>query len=237
MRIIILKKKQLVYFFIIGTILILALLFAGNKKISVFQTSSIREPIRNGDPATKKMAITCNVDWGNEVIPEMLNILDKEEIKITFFVTGRWASEYPELLLEIYKRGHEIGNHGYNHKVHSKMNQQENYLEIKKTEESIEKALGIKPRYFAPPSGDYGKETLAAAQALGYQTILWSIDTIDWKEGSTSEVILNRVMKKSHAGAILLMHPKSETVKALPRIFVCIQAEGITLGTISYLLE
>ncbi len=117
------------------------------------------------------------------------------------------------------------------------MNEKENYLEIKKAEEAIEKVLGIKLKYFAPPSGDYGEATLEAAEKLGYQIILWSIDTIDWKEGSTADVILSRVMKKPHHGAILLMHPKSETAKALPILIDKIREEGIQLGTVSNLLE
>ncbi|MTI57353.1 MAG: DUF2334 domain-containing protein [Geosporobacter ferrireducens] len=215
----------------------LGFIFIWNNNISVLQYALLREPIRNGDPSLSKAAITCNVDWGNEVIPEILEVLEDKNIKITFFVTGRWASKYPELLQEIYDRGHEIGNHGYSHKAHSKMNEKENYLEIKKAEEAIEKVLGIKLKYFAPPSGDYGEATLEAAEKLGYQTILWSIDTIDWKEGSTADVILSRVMKKPHHGAILLMHPKSETAKALPILIDKIREEGIQLGTVSNLLE
>lgn len=237
LKLIVLKARYLIFFAGCVLLIVLGFVFMWNRNISVMHRASILEPIRNGDPSLSKAAITCNVDWGNEVIPEILEVLDEKNIKITFFVTGRWASKYPEILQEIYNQGHEIGNHGYSHKVHSKMNEKENYLEIKKAEEAIEKVLGIKLKYFAPPSGDYGDATLKAAEKLGYQVILWSIDTIDWKEGSTAEVILGRVMKKPHHGAIFLMHPKSETAKALPILIDKIQKEGIELGTVSNLLE
>ncbi|SHI78752.1 probable sporulation protein, polysaccharide deacetylase family [Geosporobacter subterraneus DSM 17957] len=237
MRIIILKRKYILV--AAGAILLILLGFISflRDDITVLQRYLLHEPIRSGDPSLNKAAITCNVDWGNEIIPEILDVLDDKNIKITFFVTGRWASKYPELLQEMFNRGHEIGNHGYSHKTHSKMNKKDNFLEIKKAEEAIEKVLGVKPKYFAPPSGDYSEATLEAAEKLGYQTILWSIDTIDWQEGSTADVIISRVMKKSHNGAILLMHPKRETAKALPIIIDRIIEEGIQLGTVSNLLE
>ena len=79
--------------------------------------------------------------------------------------------------------------------------------------------------------------TIQVASELGYKVILWSVDTIDWKKGSTKEVIINRVMKKSHKGAILLMHPKPATVEALPEIIEKIQKEGIKICTVSELIE
>lgn len=237
MRIIILKRKHILVVAGVILLIMLGVISFLSDNITVLQRYLLHEPIRSGDPSLNKAAITCNVDWGNEIIPEILDVLDDKNIKITFFVTGRWASKYPELLQEIFNRGHEIGNHGYSHKTHSKMSEKENFLEIKKAEEAIEKILGVKPKYFAPPSGDYGEATLEAAEKLGYQTILWSIDTIDWKEGSTADVIISRVMKKPHNGAILLMHPKHETAKALPIIIDRIIEEGIQLGTVSNLLE
>ncbi len=205
--------------------------------INTFFNESELKPIRAGNPEKNKMAFTCNVDWGNEVIPEMLKVLEDKDIKITFFVTGRWAKKNPDLLKQIYEKGHEIGNHAYSHKMHSQINEKENYLEIKKTEDVIIKILGINPKYFAPPAGDYGPITLKVAKDLGYETILWSIDTIDWRADSTSSVIINRVMKKVHKGDILLMHPKPATVQALPYLIDGIRKKGIQIGTISNLIQ
>ncbi|KXG75802.1 Peptidoglycan-N-acetylglucosamine deacetylase [Thermotalea metallivorans] len=237
MKVYMLSKRHI----FIGTIFLIAfilgiLCWMGLAK-NTFTYKSHGEPIRNGDPASNKMAITCNVDWGNEVIPELLKILDEKNIKITFFVTGRWASNNPELLKEIYHRGHEIGNHGYGHKMHSKISREANIWEIKKTEEIIENIIGVKCKYFAPPAGDFNQTTLEVAGSLGYKTILWNIDTIDWREDSTADVIIKRVMNKSHRGAILLMHPKPETIKALPYIIEKISEKNIKIGTVSNLLH
>ncbi len=237
MKIYLISKKRMIVALLGIFFLGASILFFNPNNIRTVFYESEPTPIRMGNPNENKMAFTCNVDWGNEVIPDMLKIFEEKGVKITFFVTGRWAEKYPDLLKQIYEKGHEIGNHAYSHKMHSQISENENYLEIKKTEDVILRVLGIKPIYFAPPSGDYNLSTLKVAESLGYKTILWSIDTIDWREDSTSAVIIQRVMKKPHKGAILLMHPKPATVRALPHLIDKIQEEGIQIGTVSDLIK
>ncbi|TCO79893.1 polysaccharide deacetylase family protein [Marinisporobacter balticus] len=236
MRIYIISKKMFIIVSFILLITIIFLSFYVENSIDTFFMEELEEPIRNGDANMNKMAFTCNVDWGNEEIPKILDILEEKNIKITFFVTGRWALKNPELLKFIYSKGHEIGNHAYSHKMHSKISEKENYDQIKKTEDAIMNALGIKTKYFAPPSGDFNQTTLKVAKNLGYKTILWSVDTVDWRKGSSKEIIIARVMKKPHKGAILLMHPKPATVEALPFLIDKIKEEDIEIGRISDLL-
>lgn len=185
--------------------------------------------IRNGKEGCKKLTFTCNVDWGEEVIPQMLDIFKKEDIKVTFFVTGRWAENYPDLLKKMYQAGHEIQSHGYGHKLCSQVSVETTREEILKTEQIILEVLGVKTTVFAPPSGDFNENTVKLCQELGYQLVLWSADTIDWREGSTAEVIKQRILKKPLDGAIVLMHPKEETVKALPDLIQEIKKQGIEI--------
>lgn len=193
-------------------------------------------PIRMG-PNKNYIAFTCNVDWGTEYIPDLLNIFEKNNIKITFFVSGRWAQNNPEILREIYNKGHEIGNHGYGHRMHSKINFDENYKEIMNTHNIVKDIVGINMVYFAPPAGDFNELTLDVANQLGYKTVLWNIDTIDWRKDSTSDKIINRVLSKPLGGSIVLMHPKLETVKALPSIIEKIEEKNILVGTISDIIN
>ncbi|MBF8983041.1 divergent polysaccharide deacetylase family protein [Lutibacter sp. B2] len=230
------KKKSLVFCIAILLVIIGTIIYCNYDTTNVWKEET-NEPIRNVDSNVKKMAFTCNVDWGTEEIPGILDILEKEHIHITFFVTGKWAKKNPDMLKLMDMKGHEIGNHGYSHKMHSKISRNENHSEIKKTEDEIVKVINKKPIYFAPPSGDHNKMTIQVASELGYKVILWSVDTVDWKKGSTKEVIINRVMKKEHKGAILLMHPKPATIEALPEIVAKIQGEGIKICTVSELIE
>lgn len=185
--------------------------------------------IRSGYPNSNQLTFSCNVDWGEEVIPDMLKILKENDIKITFFVSGRWAENHPALLKEMYLSGHEIQSHGYSHKLCTQNSVETIKEEILKTEAVILDILGVKTNVFAPPSGDYDDTTIDLCRSLGYQMALWSADTIDWRKGSTAEVIKGRVLKKQLNGAIVLMHPKEETVKALPGLIKEIEAKNIEI--------
>jgi peptidoglycan/xylan/chitin deacetylase (PgdA/CDA1 family) len=185
--------------------------------------------IRSGLPNSNQLVFSCNVDWGEEVIPDMLKIFKENDIKITFFVSGRWAENHPDLLKEMYQAGHEIQSHGYSHKLSSQNSVDTIKEEILKTEAVILDILGVKTNVFAPPSGDYDETTVELCRSLGYKMALWSSDTIDWREGSTAKVIQDRVMKKRLNGAIVLMHPKEETVKALPTLIEQIRAQKIDI--------
>ncbi|MBR0596744.1 polysaccharide deacetylase family protein [Sinanaerobacter chloroacetimidivorans] len=185
--------------------------------------------IRKGAEDSKKLTLSCNVDWGEEVLPDMLKILRDNNVKITFFVSGRWAENNPELLKAIAVDGHEIQNHGYGHKLCTQISVDKAKEEILKTEAVILNITGVKTTVFAPPSGDYDDTTVDLCKSLGYKMALWSADTIDWREGSTASVIKERILKKPLKGAIVLMHPKSETVKALPELIQEIKAQNIEI--------
>ncbi len=185
--------------------------------------------IRSGLPNSNQLVFACNVDWGEEVIPDMLKVLKNNNVKITFFVTGRWAEQHPDLLKQMYQEGHEIQSHGYSHKLCTQNSVETAKEEILKTEKVILDILGVKTNVFAPPSGDYDETTIELCRSMGYKMALWSADTIDWREGSTAQVIKDRVMKKRLNGAIVLMHPKEETVKALPDLITKIKEKKIEI--------
>lgn len=185
--------------------------------------------IRNGSPDCNQLTFSCNVDWGEENIPAMLEIFRENKIKVTFFVSGRWAENHPDLLKQMYLEGHEIQSHGYGHKLCTQVSVDTTKEEILKTEAVILKVLSIKTTVFAPPSGDFDETTVELCRNMGYKLALWSSDTIDWREGSTADVIKERILKKPLKGAIVLMHPKSETVKALPGLIKEIKAQDIEI--------
>src|SRR5690554_2619855 len=88
-------------------------------------------PIYQGNKNKPNVSLMFNVYWGTEYINDILNVLDKENVRTTFFIGGMWAKMNPEVLKEIHKRGHELGNHGYMHKMHSRLDREANIYEIK----------------------------------------------------------------------------------------------------------
>ena len=125
----------------------------------------------------------------------------------------------------------------YFHKNYGPLSYSENKNQITKADKIITEIINEKIKYFAPPSGDYSKNTLKAANDLGYKTIMWSIDTIDWRKNSTKEIIIDRVVNKFSNSKIVLMHPKEETIKALPIIIKNAKQKGYKIGKLSDIIK
>src|SRR5699024_10772804 len=235
MKLLILNKKTLLFLMIILIILLIVIpliVLNWTKTEDVFKEDIFYQGIKD----EKVVSFACNIDWGNESIEDMLNIFKDRNINITFFPTGKWAEKNPKLLKNIYDDGHEIGNHGYSHVDYDKLSLSENIEQIKKADSIIKNIIGEKPIYFAPPSGGFSDCTIKAADDLDYTTIMWSVDTIDWREDSTEDVIVERVLSNIHNSAIVLMHPTEETNIALPKIIESLLKQGYNIGRISDIL-
>jgi len=188
--------------------------------------------VYKGDVSKSNAAIMINVYWGTEYIDAMLDILDANGAKATFFVGGTWVAQNNSVLIKIKERGHEIGNHGYYHKDHKKLSAQRNREEIFVTHKLVESVANVPMNLFAPPSGAFNQITLDTAKELGYKTIMWSIDPIDWRD-KDENLIYNRVAKKVGAGDLILMHPTECTVKALDKILKHIKSKNLNPTTVS----
>ncbi|HHY60025.1 MAG TPA: polysaccharide deacetylase family protein [Clostridia bacterium] len=206
-------------------------------EVEVVSEAGLPQPIHRGSDQEPQVALTFNVDWGEEYVPGILNALDAYQAKATFFVTGRWAKKFPELTQEIAKRGHEIGNHGYSHPHPDRISKEKNQEEIKAAEKVINEITGVKTNLFAPPYGEHGAHVLKAADELGYKTILWTVDTVDWDPGRTAEMIQGKVLERVQNGAIILMHPTDRTLKALPVILKSLKDKGYEMVTVTEVLQ
>lgn len=227
------RTFYLILILIILAIVIPLVMINYNKTKGVFMQDIFYEGIND----KKVISFACNIDWGEEHIPEMLDTFKESNIKITFFPTGRWAEKNPNILKKIYQEGHEIGNHGYSHIDYDKLGYKENFEQIEKADEIISDIINIKPIYFAPPSGAFNDYTIQAAKDLDYKVIMWSIDTIDWREDSTIDLIIERVTDKAHNSAIVLMHPTENTKQALDQIIGKLEETGYKIGNISDVLN
>ena len=199
---------------------------------SSVSTSVNPDVIYSGDTTQNKVSFMINVYWGTEYIEDMLDVLDVYNVKTTFFVGGSWFAKNVDMAKEIYKRGHEIGNHGYNHKDHDKISAQQNYDEIHKTHLLVKANLGIEMDLFAPPSGAFNDVMVDTAKSLNYKTIMWTHDTIDWRDKDT-DLIVKRATKNLSNGDLILMHPTKNTLEALPLILAYSQNNGFETTTVS----
>jgi len=209
--------------------------------LAYFRESSLKaykleEPIYQGKTGQKMVALTFNVDWGEEYIPDLLKLLKQDKVKATFFLTGRWAEKFPELAGDIKRGGHEVGNHGYRHLHLTKCSAEQIKEEIVKAEKAIEAVTGEQPCLFAPPYGEFDTVVQRVAAELGYKMVMWSLDTIDWQRPDASTIV-DRVVPRIHNDAIILMHPTQPTVEALPSILNRLKEEGYRFATVSEIIK
>ncbi|MDY0408199.1 polysaccharide deacetylase family protein [Virgibacillus soli] len=193
-------------------------------------------PIYRGHPDKDMVAFLINVSWGTEHIPTILKTLKANEVKATFFIEGKWAKENVEYVKMIAEEGHSLGNHAYNHPDMAHLNNEEIEKQIVQTNEIIKAITGETPKWFAPPSGSFTDQVVKVAHEHQMQTILWTVDTIDWKKPSVS-VMMNRVMNKVHPGATILMHPTPPVAQGMDQMIKEILRKGYKIGTIDKLLS
>lgn len=194
------------------------------------------QPIYRGNPAKPMVSLMINVAWGNPYIMPMLDILDQEKVKVTFFLDGSWLSHNKELAAEMLKRGHEMENHAYTHPNMSTLSRARATAEIEKTQKLLKESLGVTNIWFAPPSGDFDQETVEIAASLGLKTVLWTLDTVDWRNPSPESVIA-KISSNAEPGTLVLMHPTASSSKALRGMIRGIRAKGLQLGTVSQTLS
>ena len=181
--------------------------FAVIAGFNAIPTTAVSGVYYTGDKNSNNVTLMINVYWGTEFLDDMLQILDEKNVKTTFFIGGTWAVMNEELLRKIYEEGHA-------------------------THTIIKELIGVDMNLFAPPSGAYDKLTVSCASQLGYKTIMWTRDTIDWRDHDEN-LIYNRAIKNASGGDLILMHPTEATVKALPKIIDYFQSHNFNLTTVS----
>jgi len=220
-----------------GIVLLVIAIFAACSFLLVNKDSvtSMGEAIYQGNSGAKSVAITVNVDWGEEFIPVMLKEFKENKAEVTFFVTGKWAEKNAELLKQMKKEGHSIQNHGFKHVHFNSLSTEQTQEQIKQAEAVISRITGEKSQFFAPPYGEKNQQLINAVADMDYQYIMWSIDTIDWQRPGP-QTIVKRVIGKLHNDAIILMHPTEPTVKALPDMLKQIKDQGYKMQTIDKII-
>lgn len=197
--------------------------------------SSVENVYYKGDTSSNKVSLMFNVYQNSENVYAILDILDKFSVKSTFFIGGCWAAKNTDCLKEIVLRGHEVGNHGYFHKDHAALTMEKSDEEISLCHKLVLLNTGVNMNLFAPPSGSYNKETAEGAASLGYKCVMWTVDTIDWRD-KDENLIFTRA-KKAKGGSLVLMHPTDCTVKALEKIITYYIKSSLAVTTASDNIE
>jgi len=195
-----------------------------------------RLPIYSVEREDNKVSISFDAAWGTEFTRDILDILDEYNIKTTFFVVQFWVEDYPEVAREIVNRGHEIGNHSATHPEVGNLSAQEIEAEIMSTHNTIKEVTGFEPCLFRPPFGHYSEHMLDKLESLGYWTIQWDVDSLDWKERGAEDIV-QRVTQKAGPGSIVLFHNNAKYItQALPHILANFRERNLEVVPISELI-
>ena len=207
--------------------------------ITVSNISSKRDlPIYCVDTEEKMVALSFDAAWGNDDTRNILDILAKNNVKVTFFMTGEWVNKYPEDVKAIAAAGHDLGNHSENHKQMSQLSKEQCATEIMKAHNRVKELTGIEMNLFRPPYGDYNNTLVGVARDCKYYTIQWDVDSLDWKDYGVESIINKTVNhKKLGKGSIILMHNGAKfTPQALQAVIIGIQEKGYEIVPISQLI-
>ena len=191
------------------------------------------------DISKKYVSISFDAAWGDEDTIKILDILDKYNIKTTFFMTGGWVDSYPDKVLEIYNRGHDLGNHSQNHKEMSKLSVNEQKDEIMSVANKIKEITGYTSFLFRPPYGDYNSTLIDTVYGCNFYPIEWDVDSLDWKDYGTDNIIKTVTTHKAlKNGSIILMHNGAKyTAEALESVITGLQSQGYEIVPISQLIN
>ena len=233
------KQKIVTYFVSVLAVLVLFFVAGNIKEEKVVETASGSEkllPIYNVETDEKKVAFTINCAWNADDIDSILETLEKNNVKITFFMVGEWIDKYQEAVKKISEAGHEIANHSDTHKHVNNLSYEENVEEIKKANEKIKNITGKENILYRAPYGEYNNTVVKAAKENGYIPIQWNLDTLDYT-GLTGEEMWKRLDKKLKNGDIILSHNgTAHTADSLDMLIKNIKKKGFEIVKVSDLI-
>ena len=193
--------------------------------------------IYRGNPNRRMVALTFDATYGDNQTYELLEILRNNNIKATFFLSGIWLINYPDLARAIAAEGHEIGNHSLTHPHMPLITMQEVTNQIVRTEALIRNITGQDPYLFRPPYGEYTQAILNQLASLGYVTILWTIDSLDWQNPGAAAIV-SRVVNNAEPGAIILLHQSApDTLEGLQSMITQLRQQGYDFGTVTQVIS
>lgn len=193
-------------------------------------------PIYSVEREEKLVSITFDCAWGTDHTDAILDALKAAGVRATFFMTEFWAEKNDSYVRKIDSYGCEIGTHSATHSYMSKQNAGEIRQELTTSAAAIENITGKSVDLFRPPFGDYDDNLIKTASELGFYTIQWDVDSLDWKDLKATDIAL-RVINGVKNGSIILLHNNGlHTAEAVPTIISTLKNSGYTFVPVGELI-
>ncbi len=220
-------KLFLIIFFVISSIFL----------ISAKESDDVIKSVNNDE---MKIALSFDDGPHSMYTQEILSVLREYNIKATFFVIGKNASYYPDILSQIKEEGHEIGNHTFSHSLNKNISEENVANDLKKCRDIIKRICGYDVKFFRPPGGILNDKVKETVNSQGYKIVLWNIDTKDWAHASVDSITKN-VLQNTKSGSIILFHDyifkDSPTVESLKIVIPKLKEQGYSFVTVGELVD
>lgn len=192
-----------------------------------------------GDPAEKVLYLTFDAGYENGCTARILDTLGAHNVKAAFFLVGHYMETNPDLVRRMAAEGHTVANHSMHHPDMTKLSREEFAAELTALEDRYREVTGQEiAKFYRPPQGIYDEATLKAAKALGYRTVFWSLAYADWDNSNqpTRQQALEKLLSRTHPGAVVLLHSTSATNAAvLDELLTRWEEMGYRFGTLDEL--
>lgn len=194
-------------------------------------------PIAGTEHSDQKLALTFNAAGSDAGLSRLLQTLDKHQIHATFFLTGDWVSRYSNETVLISQYGHELGILGDTYLDFTNLEKTSISAQLTASRDKIANLTGISPHFFRPPYNAYNNLVIRTARDAGYQTISWSVDSMDWKDYGVSAIENKVIHNPDLSGAILYFHTDAKyTPEALESLIPLLLENGYSFASLSDLL-
>ena len=198
--------------------------------------TSRKLPIYCVETQKKEIALTFDAAWGNSDTDVLIELLEKNEAKATFFTTGEWVEKYPKDVRKLYAAGHEIQNHSDKHPHPNELSYESLVQDTAACDEKIYAITGIYPTLYRAPYGEYNDKVIETMKSMRKQVIQWDVDSVDWKDPTPDEMV-QRVLSKVGNGSILLFHNDAKnTPQALEKLLPELKNQGYEIKCVSEIL-
>ncbi len=195
--------------------------------------------IHNDQNPEKVVYFTFDAGYENGNVSKILDVLKEKNVPGAFFVLKYFVEKNSDLIMRMTEEGHLICNHTANHKNLAKASKEKIREEIQRLEQAVFDLTGSPcAPYFRPPEGSFSEEMLKEVNALGYNTVFWSLAYEDWKEDAqpNHESAMKRILSDMHNGAVILLHPTSSTNAAImSQLIDVLRADGYRFGNLEEL--
>ncbi len=194
-----------------------------------------------GDSKKKIVYLTFDNGYENGYTEKILDVLKKEKVPATFFVTGHYLNSAPKLVKRMVKEGHIVGNHSWYHPDLTTNSDSDIQEELDKVRDRTKELTGQKEmKYLRPPRGIMSERTLKVAKDLGYTHVMWSLAFVDWNVNQQKgwQYSYDNIMKQVHPGAVMLLHTVSkDNADALEKVIKDLKKRGYKFKSLDHLAK